>query len=126
MKSPPLRVQSATSSCVRLLLACLFSRAARDEKPRVPVYYSAMSSEPSASPALHPTEHLDWPARRPLVRRYGLALAVVVAAFGLRYAIFGTHDHRFPFIFFVPAAMIAAWYGGMAPGLMATAAGLLL
>jgi K+-sensing histidine kinase KdpD len=75
---------------------------------------------------LHTPEHLDWPARRPFVRRYGLAVGVVVFAFGLRYLIFDTTDHRFPFIFFVPAAMIAAWYGGMAPGLLATAGGLLL
>jgi K+-sensing histidine kinase KdpD len=61
-----------------------------------------------------------------VLARYGLALAVVLIAFALRFYFFGTTDKRFPFIFFVPAAMIAAWFGGMVPGLLATAAGLML
>lgn len=69
---------------------------------------------------------VSWPFQRPVTARYGVAIAVVIVAFGLRYWLFGTQDYRFPFIFFVPAAMIATWYGGMAPGLLATAAGLLL
>lgn len=78
--------------------------------------------------ALPPAEypHRDWPFRRPLAARYGVAVGLVVFAFALRYWMFGTDDHRYPFIIFVPAAMIAAWYGGMGPGLLATAAGLLL
>jgi K+-sensing histidine kinase KdpD len=75
-------------------------------------------------PAEHP--HREWPYQRPLVARYGVAVGMVVLAFALRYWIFGIQDHRFPFIFFVPAAMIAAWYGGMGPGLLATAVGLML
>jgi K+-sensing histidine kinase KdpD len=69
---------------------------------------------------------VSWPFQRPVTARYGVAIAMVIVAFVLRYWLFGTQDHRFPFIFFVPAAMIATWYGGMAPGLLATAAGLLL
>lgn len=68
----------------------------------------------------------SWPYRTSFVRRYGMAVGMVIVAFALRYWLFGTQDHRFPFIFFVPAAMIAAWYGGMAPGLLAAVAGLLL
>jgi len=63
---------------------------------------------------------------RSLVRRYGLAAMAVALAFVLRYWLFGTDDTRSPFIFFVPAAMVAAWYGGLGAGLLATAAGLLL
>jgi K+-sensing histidine kinase KdpD len=70
--------------------------------------------------------HRGWPFQRPATARYGVAVGVVILAFALRYWIFGTLEHRFPFIFFVPAAMIAAWYGGMAPGLLATVAGLML
>ena len=51
---------------------------------------------------------------------------MVILAFALRYWVFGIQEYRFPFILFVPAAMIAAWYGGMAPGLVATVAGLML
>ena len=64
--------------------------------------------------------------RHSAVARYGVAIGVVLIAFALRFYFFGTADKRFPFIFFVPAAMIAAWYGGMVPGLIATAAGLML
>jgi len=76
------------------------------------------------APAEHP--HPEWPFQRPLAARYGVAVGMVVLAFALRYWIFGTQDHRFPFIFFVPAAMVAAWYGGMGSGLLATAAGIML
>lgn len=69
---------------------------------------------------------LSWPFQRPMIARYGVAVGVVLLAFVFRYWLFGTQDHRLPFIFFVPAAMVAAWYGGMAPGLLATAAGLML
>ena len=58
--------------------------------------------------------------------RYGMAVALVLAAFGLRWAIFGHLDQRIPFSFFLFAVMLAAWYGGLGPGLLAAAAGLLL
>ena len=58
--------------------------------------------------------------------RYGIAVGVVVLAFVLRYWLFGTQDLRFPFLFFVPAAMVAVWYGGMLPGLLAAVMGLML
>ena len=70
--------------------------------------------------------HRGWPFQRPATARYCVAVGVVILAIALRYWIFGALEHRFPFIFFVPAAMIAAWYGGMAPGLLATVAGLML
>ena len=66
------------------------------------------------------------PFRRPLLARYGATVGLVILAFALRYWLFGTQDHRVPFLFFVPAAMIATWYGGMIPGLLATVAGLML
>ena len=69
---------------------------------------------------------VSWPFQRPAAARYGVAVGVVVLAFVLRYWLFGMQDNRFSFIFFVPAAMIATWYGGMASGLLATAAGLML
>ena len=68
----------------------------------------------------------SWPFQRPVMARYGVAVGIVLLAFVLRYWLFGTQDQRLPFIFFVPAAMIATWYGGMAAGLLATAAGLML
>ena len=55
-----------------------------------------------------------------------MAVGVVVVAFGLRYGIYGTLDHRLPFSFFTTATLVAAWYGGLGPGLLAALAGLLL
>ena len=59
-------------------------------------------------------------------RRYGFAVGVVIVAFLLRLMLYGELDNRLPFAFFLPAAMIAAWYGGFGPGMLAAVAGLLL
>jgi K+-sensing histidine kinase KdpD len=58
--------------------------------------------------------------------RYGFACAVVLVAFVLRLTMFGHLDTRLPFGFFLIAVMVAAWYGGLGPGLFVTVAGLLL
>jgi K+-sensing histidine kinase KdpD len=89
---------------------------------RHPAKYSA--DEPPLAPEA--LEYRGGYMQRSLLNRYGVTAVVVIIAFALRYWLFGTQDARFPFIFFVPAAMIAAWYGGLGTGLLATAAGLLL
>ncbi len=58
--------------------------------------------------------------------RYGVAFGVVLTAFLLRLTLFGHLDTRLPFSFFLLGVMVVAWYGGLGPGLFATAAGLLL
>ena len=60
------------------------------------------------------------------VNGYLVAVVVVAVAFGLRFGLYGGLNNRLPFAFFLPAAMIAAWYGGLGPGMLAAAAGLLL
>lgn len=60
------------------------------------------------------------------LQAYAVAVGAVALAFVLRYGIYGTLDHRLPFAFFIPATIIAAWYGGLGPGLLAALAGLLL
>lgn len=59
-------------------------------------------------------------------QRYAVAIGVVALAFVLRYTLYGTLDHRLPFSFFIPATIIAAWFGGLGPGMLAAVAGLLL
>lgn len=61
-----------------------------------------------------------------VAQKYAVAAGLVLVAFALRYGLYGTLDHRFPFSFFLPATIIAAWYGGLGPGLLAALAGLLL
>jgi len=63
--------------------------------------------------------------RTPLLR-YAVAVGGVALAFALRYGIYGTLDHRLPFAFFTTATLVAAWYGGLGPGMLAALAGLLL
>jgi K+-sensing histidine kinase KdpD len=60
------------------------------------------------------------------LQKYAAAAGVVLVAFLLRYSLYGTLDHRLPFAFFLPATIIAAWFGGLGPGLFAAVAGLLL
>jgi K+-sensing histidine kinase KdpD len=67
-----------------------------------------------------PNVDASWPMR------YGVACGVVLAAFLLRLTLFGGLDTRLPFGFFLIAVMLAAWYGGLGPGLFVTVAGLLL
>lgn len=78
-----------------------------------------------ALPSHHHYDYPSWPYRRSIVLRYGVAVVFVAVAFVLRWWLFG-QDSRFPFLFFVPAAIAAVWYGGLMPGLLAATAGLML
>ena len=60
------------------------------------------------------------------LKKYAVAVGVVALAFALRYGIYGTLDNRLPFSFFTVATLIAAWYGGLGPGMLAAVAGLLI
>lgn len=75
-----------------------------------------------------PAGGLPQPVGRPRARleRYGVAVALVLLAFALRWVIFGHLDTRLPFAFFLVAVMVAAWYGGLGPGMLAAVGGLLV
>jgi K+-sensing histidine kinase KdpD len=66
------------------------------------------------------------PTRRTASGSYALAAGAVGIAFGLRYLAQDDLGFRLPFMFFVPATLLAAWYGGLGPGIGAMLAGLLL
>jgi two-component system CheB/CheR fusion protein len=66
------------------------------------------------------------PAPPSWYRRYLVAIVVVVAATGIRWVLWTFTGDRFPFLPFFPAIMLAALYGGFAPGLFATALSVLL
>lgn len=66
------------------------------------------------------------PATRRAISRYGFAGAALAVAFSLRYLVHDELLYRLPFVFFVPATLIAAWYGGLGPGVAAMTGGLLL
>jgi len=58
---------------------------------------------------------------RSAVERYALTLAIVAAATALRVALDPVWGAGLPYITFYPAVMLAAWLGGLGPGLVATA-----
>jgi K+-sensing histidine kinase KdpD len=60
------------------------------------------------------------------LQRYAVAIGAVLLAFAMRYGIYGTLDNRLPFSFFTTATLVAAWYGGLGPGMLAAIAGLLI
>ncbi len=60
------------------------------------------------------------------LQRYAVAVGVVMLAFALRYWLYASLETRIAFAFFLPATIIAAWYGGLGPGMLAALGGLLL
>jgi PAS domain S-box-containing protein len=52
---------------------------------------------------------------------YGLAIAAVGVVVGCRLALRGVLGDAAPLLPFIPAVLLAAWYGGLGPGLLATA-----
>jgi PAS domain S-box-containing protein len=62
--------------------------------------------------------------KRPAWARYGVAVASVVLGWLAREALTpAVGQTALPFIFFFPAAAMAAWYGGLGPGALATVLG---
>lgn len=58
--------------------------------------------------------------RRSPVLRYGFALAAALAAGALRRWFDPVWGSSLPFVFFFPAIVLVAWFGGFWPGLLAT------
>ena len=73
-----------------------------------------------------PYKHGEWPYRRSRMLRYSVAALAVLLAFSVRYVIYGDLQSRLAFTFFVPAAIVAVWYGGLGPGIAATLFGVVL
>ena len=58
---------------------------------------------------------------RPAWQRYGAALAITLAAFGLKFLLEGRLGPGSPVLLLPLGTLLAAWYGGLGPGLLATA-----
>ncbi|PWU13556.1 MAG: hypothetical protein C5B50_19120 [Verrucomicrobia bacterium] len=58
--------------------------------------------------------------------RYGLSAVVVAVALGVRFALHGVLGERLAFGIFFPATLLAAWLGGLGPGLLALVLGYML
>jgi two-component system, LuxR family, sensor kinase FixL len=66
------------------------------------------------------SEVLPHPVLRSAPARYGVAGVLVAMAFGLRALLAGGLQHDSPFLFFVPAVLLASGLGGFGPGFAAT------
>ena len=55
-----------------------------------------------------------------LMRRYAVAVAAAAAALLVRSILRDVFGPRVPFLQFYPAVVVASWYGGLGPGLVAT------
>ncbi len=60
---------------------------------------------------------------RSVAARYGVVLAAVSLAVAVRWALVPVLGSGWPYISLYPAIMLSAWYGGLWPGLFATALG---
>ena len=58
--------------------------------------------------------------------KYAVAVGAVMVAFALRYSLQDALGYRIPFAFFTLSTLIAAWYGGLGPGMLAAVGGLVL
>jgi two-component system sensor kinase FixL len=66
------------------------------------------------------------PAARQVLRLYAYAVGAVALAFALRLALSPILHDSVPYLFFVPAVLVAAAIGGLGPAVLATGLGLLL
>jgi signal transduction histidine kinase len=64
-----------------------------------------------------------WGSRRSLPLRYGVAVASVAIAIALKLLIEPLLPQQTPFLLLSGAVMVAAWFGGLGPGLVATVLG---
>ena len=63
---------------------------------------------------------------RPVLARYGFAVGCLLCSFLIRYALTPQIHERNPYTFFVPAVLLASWYGGWMPGMLVLVGGYLL
>ena len=72
----------------------------------------------------HRTGKARFVQRSSLLLRYGVAVIAIALVLGLKLALDPLFaEHQSPFLMFAAAVMVAAWFGGLGPGLLATALG---
>lgn len=64
---------------------------------------------------------MTWPTVAKGAGRYGLASATIALALALKLALAPWVEHDTPFLLFFAAVLVAGWFGGLGPGLFATA-----
>src|SRR5262245_56498170 len=76
-------------------------------------------------PSRKPQRHTDWMEQRTTSwpRGYAIALAATAATVAARWLLWPVLKDAVPHQSFIPAVLIAAYYGGFLPGLLATLLG---
>src|SRR4051812_13641311 len=62
---------------------------------------------------------------RPAALRYTVATAAIVTAFLIRFFMAPILGDELPFMLFIAATLVAAWYGGLGPGVASLVLGIL-
>lgn len=85
-----------------------------------------MAQDPTTQRENHREEQPGLTADMPAWRRYLAALLFIAIAFAVRYWLTPILGEELPFMLFIAAALVAAWYGGAAAGTAALLVGLFL
>ena len=82
------------------------------------IFLAHLADKPSDTPLLRGVKR--WLLMRQDVLRYGMAPLAVAIAFVARMALTPIVQGDSPYLFFIPAVLVAAGLGGLGPGLLAT------
>jgi len=88
-----------------------------------------MKSEVLGKESIEPAPRapsVSVPHHASALRRYAVAVTCVLVAFAVRYWLTPVLGEELPFMLFVAAALLAAWYGGALTGIVALLLGLFL
>src|SRR3954469_12362093 len=101
-------------------------------EPRLAANASARAPQPVKRATAPPRAGIGTPAFQQLITpshqgrsrlaRYGVAVLSVGISIALRRILGRVVEDSGPFLFFTPAVIISAWYGGIGPGILATVA----
>jgi K+-sensing histidine kinase KdpD len=84
----------------------------------VKTFLAHLADKPSDTPLLRGVKR--WLLMRQDLLRYGMAPLAVAIAFVARMALTPIVQGDSPYLFFIPAVLVAAGLGGLGPGLLAT------
>ena len=94
------------------------SGGSRVRQAAVKICLAHLADKPNDTPLLRGVKR--WLLMRQDVLRYGMAPLAVAIAFVARMALTPIVQGDSPYLFFIPAVLIAAGLGGLGPGLLAT------
>ena len=120
LRAIPEAVAAATREEIPILSLRKFL-SAEFESPTGPImktFLAHLAANPSETPLLSNLER--WLLMRQDLLRYGMAPLAVAIAFVARMALTPIVQGDSPYLFFIPAVLVAAGLGGLGPGLLAT------